>query len=49
VLLQQTEALLVEEIALVKKMIENDALEYLRGLVTTMQPPIVRTELVRNI
>lgn len=49
VLLQQTEALLVEEIALVKKMIENEALEYLRGLVTNMQPPMVRTELARHL
>lgn len=49
VLLQQTEALLVEEIALVKKMIENEALEHLRALVTSITPPVLRSELVRNI
>lgn len=47
VLLHQTEALLVEEISLIKNMSAHETLEYLRSLIPTIRP--VGVELTQNI
>lgn len=47
VLLQQTEALLVEEISLIKNMSAHETLEYLRSLLPAIRP--VGMELTQNI